>query len=334
MFIRKSENALENTVLDPEFLVDIEFQRENYSIDDYILNSPQSITVTYIPEPSESSRAAFPPNSSASPSVKSRLSSPPTTPPSNPENPLVNPPKVMATRYAPLVLPQVLNDMSTDYQSKITIFDATQGITAQQHVDKMNDFFVLHEVEEENVATRLFVQSFGGEVRKWFRALPAGSIHTLQDFHTQFLDWWEVKRNPHQTLSEYENIKRNVGETVKDYCFRFNAVYNAILANLKPPVDLAMLKFPDGFDADMAYQLRERDPPSLEEMKKIAVSVEANLLARRARAKAEKKVVVKEEASPSDSKMDTLIHTMERMVERLTISDKPETQIRNLNFRG
>ena len=76
----------------------------------------------------------------------------------------------MAAWYAPLVLPQVLNDMPADYQSKNAIFDATQGITAQQHVDKMNEFFDLHEMEEENVATRLFVQSFRGEVRKWFRA--------------------------------------------------------------------------------------------------------------------------------------------------------------------
>ena len=77
-------------------------------------------------------------------------------------------------------------------------------------------------------------------------------------------------------------IKRNVGETVQDYCLRLNAVYNAILANLKPPVGLALLKFPDGFDVDMAYQLRERDPSSLEDMQKIAVNVEANMLAKRA----------------------------------------------------
>ena len=78
----------------------------------------------------------------------------------------------------------------------------------------MNDFFDLHEVEAENVTTRLFVQSFGGEVRKWFRALPAGSIRILQELHTQFLVQWEVKKNPLKILSKYENIKRNVGETI------------------------------------------------------------------------------------------------------------------------
>ena len=38
-----------------------------------------------------------------------------------------------------------------------------------------------------------------------------------------------------------------------------------------------MMKFPDGFDADMAYQLREREPATMEDMQKIAVSIEANL---------------------------------------------------------
>jgi len=46
-----------------------------------------------------------------------------------------------------------------------------------------------------------------------------------------------------------ENIKRNVGESVQDYCVRFNAVYIAIPANIKPPEGLALLKFLDGFDA-------------------------------------------------------------------------------------
>ena len=120
----------------------------------------------------------------------------------------------MASRYAPPVLPQNLDAMPTDYQSKIPLFDATQGITVQQHVDRMNDFFDLHEIDEENVTMRLFVQSFGGEVRKWFKALPAGTINTLPVLHREFLDCWEVKKNPLQILSENENIKRNTSESV------------------------------------------------------------------------------------------------------------------------
>ena len=61
-------------------------------------------------------------------------------------------------------------------------------------------------------------------------------------------------------------MKRNTGESVQDYCTRFNSVYNALPPNMKPPLGLALAKFPKSFDLDMAYQLRERDPLTLEDM--------------------------------------------------------------------
>lgn len=236
----------------------------------------------------------------------------------------------MAAQYAPLMLPKNLDAMPVDYQRKIPLFDGTQGITAQQHVDKMTDFFDLYEIDEENVTMRLFVQTFGGEVQKWFKALPARTINTLAILQIKFLDCWQVKKNPLQIISKYENINRNVGESVQDYCVRFNIVYNAIPADIKPPMGLDLIKFPDGFDPNMAYQLRERDPATLEDMQKIAVSIEANLLAKRARTKTEKKVTIKEEASPSYH----FLHKIKKMFDRLTIVDKPKTHIRNPNFCG
>ena len=61
-----------------------------------------------------------------------------------------------------------------------------------------------------------------------------------------------IKNNPLQILSEYNNLKRNVGESVQDYCTRFNSVYNALPPNMKPPLGLALAKFPE-FDPNMAY---------------------------------------------------------------------------------
>jgi len=152
----------------------------------------------------------------------------------------------------------------------------------------------------------------------------------LAFLHRKFLDHWDVKKNPLQILSEYENIKRNVGEGVQDYYVRFNTVYNVIPVDIKPPMGLALIKFPNGFDPDMAYQLRERDPPTLEDMQKIAESVEENLLAKRARTKTKTKVTIKEEASS----LDHLLRKIEKMFDRLTIADKPKTQIINLDFYG
>jgi hypothetical protein len=248
----------------------------------------------------------------------------------------------MAARYAPLVLAAPLHAMPQDYQTRLPQFDATGPLNAQQHVDKMNDYLDLQEVDEVDVQMRLFAQSLTGEVKKWFKALPAASIPDLVAFQRSFLDRWGVKKNPLQILSEYENIKRNQGESVQDYCTRFNNLYNAIPTEIKPPPGLALIKFPDGFDADMSYQLRERDAATLEDMQKCAISVEANLLAKRARQRNERRVTIKEEPSTSNSdyKMDTVVKSLALLLERSNISDRnplrddtPAPQIRNPNFR-
>jgi len=129
LFESKSERAIDYTVPNPQFLIDLETERANRLIDNYIAEQPQTPIV-----------------------IPLQTTHTPPTPPRS------NPPRVMAARFAPLVLPQVLDDMPSDYQSKILFFDGTpNSITAQQHVDKMADFYELHEIDEENVAMRLFV---------------------------------------------------------------------------------------------------------------------------------------------------------------------------------
>lgn len=239
-------------------------------------------------------------------------------------NPLVFTPPIMAARYSPLVFPAPLANMPQDYQSKIVLFDGTGPLTTQQHVDKMNDCFDLQEVDEESVNLIMFSQSLGREVKEWFNSLPTNSINDLLAFHQNFLNRWEVKKNPLQIFSEYENIRREVWESVQDYCARFNKTYNEIPINLKPPQDLALIKFPDGFDADMSYHLRERNSQTLEGMQRYVVSVEANLQAKRERMRTEKIVTFREEesTSASEAKIDSLVRTMERMMERININDR------------
>jgi cyclopropane fatty-acyl-phospholipid synthase-like methyltransferase len=172
----------------------------------------------------------------------------------------------MEERYAPLVLVAPLHAMPQDYQTRLPQYNNIGSINSQQHMNKMNDYFDLQEVDEVDVQMRLFAQSLTGNIKKWFKALRPASIIDLVAFHRSFLDRWEVKKNPLQVLSEYENIKRNQGETVQDYCTRFNNLYNAIPADIKPPQVLALIEFPDGFDVDMSYHLREINSATLEDM--------------------------------------------------------------------
>jgi len=85
-------------------------------------------------------------------------------------------PANMANRYAPLQLPANLGPMPQDYQSKITYFDGASTYTAQQHIKKMTDYFENYEVDVDDVRMKVFFQSLTGDVRTWFRALPANTI--------------------------------------------------------------------------------------------------------------------------------------------------------------
>ena len=212
LFETKSKSAIGSTVINPKFIKYLKIEQANRSIDSYILNIQNSIVATNIPEFIESAsetlgpskvtsgsqvhtEPSFIPTIPVQPSTSDQQSAvvsppfPPHTPhtstaPTPPVSPrqIINPPRSMAARFAHLVLPQNLDPMPADYQSKIPLFDGTpQSVLAQQHIDRMTYFFDLHEIDEENVTMRLFVQTFGGEVRKWFRALQTRSITTLAE---------------------------------------------------------------------------------------------------------------------------------------------------------
>ena len=204
----------------------------------------------------------------------------------------------------------------------------------------MQDYFENYEIDDDSVRMRIFVQSLIGDVRAWFRSLAANYITTPDELYQTFLNRWENKKDPLHILSEYNTIKRGPQETVLDYCARFNNVYNAIPKNLRPPPDLALYTFLDRFDPDMAYQLRERAPQTLVEMQNIVVSVEANLIAKRNRARTERRTTFKEEPSALNQKLDAIITGMHRLgdrvesVERKSSWDGPQgNTIRSPNFR-
>ena len=92
----------------------------------------------------------------------------------------------------------------------------------------------------------------------------------------------------------------------------------------------------------MAYQLRERDYNTLEDMQKGEVSVETNIIEKKARLRAEKRVTYRDDnvASTSDPNYDRLSKNMERlqqMMEKMavTVSNQSRNQghNQNQNFR-
>ena len=126
---------------------------------------------------------------------------------------------------------------------------------------------------------RLFAQSLVGEVKKWFRTLPAGSILNSQHFEQIFLNKWQEKKNLVQMLTQYNQLKRGNEKIVKRFSEKFKRTYNALPNECKPPKGMAKIHYVEGFDDDFSLLLRERRSTTLADMMNDAIEVEVNLMA-------------------------------------------------------
>ena len=75
-------------------------------------------------------------------------------------------------------------------------------------------------------------------------------------------------------------------------------------------------------------------------MQSVAVSVEANLLSKRAKARNERRIPAKEENTPFEQKMDAIVKGMDRLLNRVEIIERKYpwdgqqgNSTRNPNFR-
>jgi hypothetical protein len=288
-------------------------------------------TPVHIPEaPEETLVRHKPPALSPTPAEPLDVYKPPASSPTlvkslDGSTPLVTSPVLakVPDRYKPLDLPPILHDLPVNYIDNLPRFDGENAkITAEKHMQNLEDFLDLYEVEDDDVYIRMFALSLGGKVKDWFKNLPATSIRNFDQFMQVFLDRWVVRGNVFLILEEYEHLERKPGETVQQFSARFNQAYHAIPADIRPPPGSAHLHYPDAFDPEMSFQLRERNTASLEEMQKIAVDVETNLLIKRSKLKDKET----EHLKSSEAKLEILVSTMEKLMQKINIKDELAVQ--------
>jgi len=86
---------------------------------------------------------------------------------------------------------------------------------------------------------------------------------------------------------------------VHHFSSRFNKVYHSILVDIRSPPGLAHLRFPYAFNPEMAFQLRERNNETLEEMQNVVVDVQVNLLNKKTKLEALMKDKIEKEQTIS-----------------------------------
>jgi hypothetical protein len=173
--------------------------------------------------------------------------------------PLASPPvhAKIPDRYNPLDFPPILHDISANYTNNLPRFDGENvNIIVEKHIQNLEDFLDLFEVEDDVVYIIMFSLSLGGKVKNWFRDLPAASINNFHQFVQVFLDRWVIMRNVFLILEEYDHLKRQPRETIQQFSARFNKVYHAMPTDIRPPPGSDHLHYPDAFDPEMTFQLR------------------------------------------------------------------------------
>ena len=89
--------------------------------------------------------------------------------------------RIVAARYAPLVMPQPFHALpGGDYQKYLPRFNGQVDTTADEHWNAFFSYVDNQNIEAKDVWMRMFVQSLNGEVRKWVLEFPAGSINGIE----------------------------------------------------------------------------------------------------------------------------------------------------------
>ena len=120
---------------------------------------------------------------------------------------------------------------------------------------------------------RLFVQTLGGYVRKWFIELLVASIDSWPSLEVFFMRQLGEKRDSLYYLNEFGSLKKRANETVNDFNKRFNKLYNKVPTDINPSQPTTKVTYVGEFDVDFSMTLRERRSLTLLVMKEDAIDL-------------------------------------------------------------
>lgn len=100
--------------------------------------------------------------------------------------------------------------------------------TADEHVKLFEDLLQNRDIQEEDVACRLFPYTFDEEASYWYIHLPANSIRTWQQMKTAFLEKFRPPIAPSDLYRQFVEIKRQEHEPISTFNNRFHKAYTRL----------------------------------------------------------------------------------------------------------
>jgi hypothetical protein len=158
-------------------------------------------------------------------------------------------------------------------------FTREGDLTTAKHINFFDQFADILGLEHEDVYLSIFIQTFEGLVRTWFRSLPAGSVLSYDSLEDDFLRQWGKRKDHLYYLTEFGSLRKKNSKTVMEFIQRFNKLYNKIPVEVKPSQPVAKVNFAGAFEPDFALLLRERRGTTLNRMQDDVVEIESNMMA-------------------------------------------------------
>ena len=169
------------------------------------------------------------------------------------------------------------------------------------------------------------MQSLDGEVRRWFRELPANSITLIEELQDAFMRQWGDTKDHTYYSTKFGALRRKKDETIAYFSKIFKKMYGRIPTEIKPSETSTTITYANAFDHEFSLHLRERISTTLLNMQEAALEVESTILAsNRLKVnsdqqtydrKGKKEVIPAASTSQSE---DTKIDEMARLVKILT----------------
>jgi hypothetical protein len=88
------------------------------------------------------------------------------------------------------------------------VFDGeTNVILAEKHIQGLEHFIDLFEIDHDDVCMRDFSQSLKGNTKYWFRHLRMDTISSWEELKNIFLKFWGKKKYLELQLADFYSLK-------------------------------------------------------------------------------------------------------------------------------